>query len=63
VLLIKKQFPELLISIDTFRSRVAKETIETGACIINDIFAGGLDNNMFTIIAELQVPHYDAHEG
>lgn len=61
VLLIKKQFPELLISIDTFRSSVAKEAIESGACIINDISAGGLDNNMFTIIAELQVPYIMMH--
>jgi dihydropteroate synthase len=61
VLLIKKQFPELLISIDTFRSKVAKEAIESGACIINDISAGGLDINMFTIIAELQVPYIMMH--
>jgi dihydropteroate synthase len=61
VLLIKKQFPELLISIDTFRSSVAKEAIESGACIINDISAGGLDINMFTIIAELQVPYIMMH--
>jgi dihydropteroate synthase len=61
VSLLKKQFPELLISIDTFRSRVAREAIESGACIINDISTGGLVNNMFPIIAELQVPYIMMH--
>jgi len=36
-------FPEILLSIDTFRSAIAKECIETGAAIINDISAGNLD--------------------
>ena len=38
--LILQNFPNLLISIDTFRSNVAKIAIETGACMINDISAG-----------------------
>jgi len=59
--LILKKFPELLISIDTFRSKVAKNTIETGACMINDISAGNLDDQMFETIGKLQVPYIIMH--
>lgn len=59
--LIIQNFPELLISIDTFRSNVAKIAIETGACMINDISAGNLDDNMFKTIASLQVPYIIMH--
>ncbi|WNM18772.1 dihydropteroate synthase [Flavobacterium capsici] len=56
-----KSFPETLISIDTFRSNVAKIAVENGACIINDISAGSLDDNMFLIVADLQVPYIMMH--
>ncbi|RLD84319.1 MAG: dihydropteroate synthase [Bacteroidetes bacterium] len=59
--LILQNFPNLLISIDTFRSNVAKIVIETGACMINDISAGNLDDNMFKTIASLQVPYIIMH--
>nr|WP_288935833.1 dihydropteroate synthase [uncultured Allomuricauda sp.] len=59
--LILKKFPETLISIDTFRSKVAAESIEHGAAIINDIAAGNLDKNMFAIIAKYQVPYIMMH--
>ena len=59
--LILKRFPELLISVDTFRSKVAKNAIETGACMINDISAGNLDKHMFETIAKLQVPYIIMH--
>jgi dihydropteroate synthase len=52
---------ETLISVDTFRANVAKAAIETGACIINDIAAGGLDENMMKTVAELQVPYIMMH--
>ena len=58
---IVKAFPEALLSIDTFRSKVAKESVETGACIINDISGGSLDANMFKTIGELQVPYILMH--
>lgn len=54
-------FPEALISVDTFRANVAKAAIENGACIINDIAAGGLDENMMKTVAELQVPYIMMH--
>ena len=59
-LLIKK-FPEVLISIDTFRSNVATKCVNIGACMINDISAGNMDVNMFTTAAKLQVPYIIMH--
>ena len=59
-LLIKK-FPEILISTDTFRSKVAKETIDFGSAMINDISAGNMDVKMFETVADLQVPYIMMH--
>ncbi len=59
--LILKQFPETLISIDTFRSEVAKKSIEAGAAIINDISAGHLDDNMIATVGQLGVPYIMMH--
>lgn len=58
---ITKKLPEALLSIDTFRAEVARETIEAGAHIINDISAGGMDEAMFETIAALQVPYIMMH--
>jgi dihydropteroate synthase len=58
---IVKAFPNVLISIDTFRSTVAKQAISLGACMVNDISAGNLDDKMFSTIAELQVPYIIMH--
>ncbi len=59
--LVLKEFPETLLSIDTFRSTVAKQCIEAGACMINDISAGKLDANMLQTIANLHVPYIMMH--
>ena len=59
--IIVKNFPEILISIDTFRSSVAEQSIALGACMINDISAGSLDSKMFKTIAKLQVPYILMH--
>jgi len=59
--LLIQTFPQILISVDTFRSNVANECIKNGACIINDISAGSLDKNMFPTIAKLQVPYIIMH--
>ena len=56
-----KEFPQILISIDTFRSNVARECVESGACMINDISGGTMDNAMFNTIAQLQVPYILMH--
>ena len=59
--LILLKFPEILLSIDTFRSEVAKKCIENGAAIINDISAGLLDEKMIETISKLQVPYIMMH--
>lgn len=59
--LLIKEFSSILISVDTFRSTIAKQCIESGACIVNDISAGNLDQQMFSTIAELQVPYIIMH--
>ena len=59
--LILKEFPKTLLSIDTFRSEVAKQCVEIGACMINDISAGKLDKNMLQTIADLKVPYIMMH--
>lgn len=59
--LVLKHFPATLISIDTFRAKVAKAAIETGACIINDISAGSLDAAMMATVAKLHVPYIMMH--
>lgn len=59
--LLVKEFPEILLSIDTFRSKVAQETANTGAAIINDISGGSLDEQMFETAAKLQVPYILMH--
>lgn len=59
--LILNNFPETFISIDTFRSEVAKQAIEHGACIVNDISAGILDEKMMETVSKLQVPYIMMH--
>jgi dihydropteroate synthase len=59
--LLTQEFSNILISVDTFRSEVAKECVEKGAAIINDISAGSLDKNMFNTIATMQVPYILMH--
>jgi dihydropteroate synthase len=55
-------FPDIIISIDTFRSAVAKAAVASGAAIINDISAGDDDEDMFETVAELQVPYIIMHK-
>ncbi len=59
--LILRHFPETIISIDTFRSDVAKKSIEAGAALINDISAGKLDDNMLSTVGKLGVPYIMMH--
>ncbi|MAM19796.1 MAG: dihydropteroate synthase [Bacteroidota bacterium] len=58
---ILKEFPEALLSLDTFRSKVARKGIEAGGAIINDISGGKLDVHMLQTVAELQVPYILMH--
>jgi len=56
-----KRFPEALISIDTFRSEVAKKAVEAGAAIVNDVSGGTLDAEMYNTVAKLKVPYILMH--
>lgn len=60
--LILKHFPGLIVSVDTFRSKIAQTVVENfGVSIINDISAGELDDKMFETISRLQVPYIMMH--
>lgn len=59
--LIKNKFSDTIISVDTFRSEVAKKAVGSGASIVNDISAGELDSNMFKCVAQLNVPYILMH--
>lgn len=61
VKILLKEFPSVIISIDTFRSAVAKAAIDCGAALINDISAGELDEAMIETVAALQVPYIAMH--
>lgn len=58
---ILKHFPETILSIDTFRSHVAKISLDSGAAIINDISAGTMDENMFGVVAHFHAPYIMMH--
>lgn len=56
-----KHFPDIRISVDTFRAEVARESLEAGACIINDISAGQIDPAIWEVVAHYQVPYIAMH--
>ncbi|MBT8258829.1 MAG: dihydropteroate synthase [Bacteroidia bacterium] len=59
--LILKYFPDCLISVDSFRSEVARLAVESGAAMVNDISAGQLDENMMAAVGQLGVPYIMMH--
>jgi len=59
--LLAKEFSDIIISVDTFRSKIAEHCIDNGASLVNDISAGSMDSNMFITIAKLQVPYIIMH--
>jgi dihydropteroate synthase len=56
-----KEFPHCIISVDTFRSTIAKLAVEAGAGLINDISGGSLDKKMPEVVASLHVPYILMH--
>lgn len=58
---IRKEFPESIISVDTFRSEVARQAVASGADMINEISAGHLDEEMLKTVAQLSVPYIAMH--
>ena len=61
VKLLKDKFPEIILSIDTFRSEVAQVCLDQGAAIINDISAGNLDEKMLETVSKYRVPYIMMH--
>ena len=58
---LRSHFPDALISIDTFRSRVARYAVNAGAVLVNDVSGGNLDPEMFETVAKLRVPYVLTH--
>lgn len=56
-----QHFPQVRISVDTFRAEVAKQALSEGAAIVNDISAGLLDEQMLPLVAQWQVPYIAMH--
>lgn len=63
VRLVRTELPEALISVDTCYSAPARAAIEAGADMVNDICGGEVDEQMFGVVAELQVPYILMHGG
>lgn len=61
IAIVRREFPEAIISADTYRGNTAKAAVDSGADIINDISGGTLDETMFPAIAELNVPYILMH--
>lgn len=61
VKLLTTEFPDIILSIDTFRGKVAAEAIKAGGHIINDISGGELDKSMFEVVGALGVPYILMH--
>ena len=58
---IKKNFPNVILSIDTFWSEVAQQTVNEGVAIVNDVSGGRIDDKMFQIVGNLKVPYVLMH--
>ena len=58
---IRKEYPELILSVDTFRSEVARNCLDLGIDIINDISAGCIDKNILDVVAEYNCPYIMMH--
>ncbi|HEY0978343.1 MAG TPA: dihydropteroate synthase [Flavobacteriales bacterium] len=58
---VHRRFPQVLISVDTYRAAVAEAAVQAGACLVNDIGAGLLDPAMLDTVARLRVPYITMH--
>ena len=56
-----KFFPKIIISVDTFRSAIAKRALIEGASIINDISGGSYDSNMYKVVSNFKAPYVLMH--
>ena len=58
---IRTYFPDVLVSVDTYRAEVAKEVLERGVHMINDISGGQLDEQLLRVVASYRVPYILMH--
>ena len=58
---IRKNFPKVIISIDTFRSEIVKRSYDIGADIVNDVSGGEFDDKMFSVVSKLNLPYVLMH--
>lgn len=61
VRIIREHFKDLPLSVDTFRSQVARSALEQGASMVNDVSGSTADDKMLDLIAEYQVPYVGMH--
>ena len=59
--IVREEWPEAIISVDTFRAEVARRAVEAGADIVNDISGGEMDPEMFSAVADMHVPYILMH--
>lgn len=59
--IVREEWPEAVVSVDTFRAEVARKAVEAGADIVNDISGGEMDREMFSAVSELHVPYILMH--
>ena len=59
--IVREEWPEAIISVDTFRAEVARRAVEAGADIVNDISGGEMDSEMFSAVADMHVPYILMH--
>lgn len=59
--IVREEWSDAVVSVDTFRAEVARRAIEAGADMINDISGGKMDKEMFQTIADLHVPYVLTH--
>lgn len=58
---IRSHFPNAILSVDTFRSEIADQSIQMGADIINDVYGGSADDKMWQVVARHRVPYVLTH--
>ena len=58
---IHKNFPDAWLSVDTYNARTAKEAVNAGASIINDVSSGKFDKDMLVTVGQLDVPYIAMH--
>ena len=59
--ILRKEFKDLIISVDTYRAEIARKSIENGADIINDISAGEIDEEIMNIVSNYNTPYIIMH--